>query len=129
MNKEKLRLVGYWLVTAALAANYAFAGVMYVQLNPQVIEGAKMLGYPLYFFQMLGVGKLLGAIVIVIPKTPLFKEWAYAGILINLIAASYSNYSSHAETWHVIMPLVMLLIAAVSWSLRPASRRFSGPLK
>ena len=45
----------------------------------------KGLGYPMYFIQLFGIGKLLGSIAILIPglnKT--IKEWAYAGLFFDL---------------------------------------------
>ena len=52
----------------------------------------KGLGYPAYFIQLLGIGKLLGSIAILVPglnKT--IKEWAYAGLFFDLIGAVYSG--------------------------------------
>lgn len=128
MNKEKIKLIAYWIVTVLVAANYGFAAFAYLQQGPDVQMGAKALGYPLYFFAMLGVWKGLGAIAILAPKTPVIKEWAYAGMFINLVGASVSCAMAGFETKHVVMPLVMLLFVIASWALRPASRRFSGPL-
>lgn len=128
MKNEKLKLIAYWFFTVPVAANYAMAGVMYLQKGPQVVEGAQKGGYPLFFFSLLGVWKLIAAVVLVIPRTPLFKEWAYAGILINLTGAAFSNYMVNFGIEHVIFPLAFLVVAALSWHFRPASRRFSGPL-
>jgi uncharacterized membrane protein len=123
MKESKGKLIAYWIITALVAANYLFAGYSYIGRNEQVIMGAKALGYPVYFFVMLGVWKTLGAIAILIPKTPVIKEWAYAGMLINLIGASVSCAVMGFPMQHVITPLVMLLFVIASWALRPASRR------
>lgn len=128
MKKDKIKLIAYWAVTVPVAANYAMAGVMYLQQGPQVVEGAQKAGYPLFFFSLLGFWKLVASVVLLAPRTPLFKEWAYAGILINLTGAAYSNYMAKFGTEHIIFPLAFFVVAALSWYLRPASRRFSGPL-
>lgn len=120
---SKGKLIAYWIITVLLAANYAFAGVMYISQGPDVVEASKALGYPLYFMVMLGVWKLLGAVAILIPKTPVIKEWAYAGMFINLSAAAVSTGVSGMPVQHVVTPLVMLLFVIGSWALRPASRR------
>lgn len=55
----------------------------------------KGLGYPAYFIQLLGIGKALGSIAILIPglnKT--VKEWAYAGLFFDLIGATYSGIAA-----------------------------------
>ena len=124
---SKGKLIAYWIITVLLAANYAFAGVMYIGRGPDVQMGAKTLGYPLYFFVMLGVWKLLGAAAILLPRMPVVKEWAYAGIFINLTAASISIVASGMPVQHALAPSIMLLLAILSWALRPASRRFEKP--
>lgn len=77
----------------------------------------------MYFITILGVWKLLGAIVITTPRFPLLKEWAYAGMFFNLISASISNAAAGMEIIHIIMPMIGLVLVALSWALRPASRR------
>ncbi|MBM9499181.1 DoxX family protein [Leptospira sp. 201903071] len=126
MNKEKIKTIIYWVVTVLVAANYAFAAYAYTVQGPEVVEGMSKLGYPLYFVTLLGVWKLLGAIAISVPKFPLVKEWAYAGMFINLTSASISNGISGFETVHIVMPLVGLVLVALSWALRPESRRLPG---
>lgn len=126
MNQDKIKYIVYWIVTALTAANYAFAGYAYTVQGPEVVEGMSKLGYPLYFVTILGVWKLLGAIAITVPRFALVKEWAYAGMFINLTAASISNAVSGFETFHIIAPLIGLVLVALSWALRPASRRLEG---
>lgn len=125
---SKAKLITYWVTTILLAANYAFAGVMYISKGEPVVEGAKALGYPLYFMVLLGYWKLAGALAIIVPRTPIIKEWAYAGMFINLTAASISNYVSGLGAKEIIAPLTMIPFLAISWALRPESRRFNGPL-
>ncbi|TGM95240.1 DoxX family protein [Leptospira yasudae] len=126
MNKEKIKTISYWIVTGLTAANYGFAAFAYIQRGPDVVAGMGQLGYPLYFATLLGVWKGLGAIAIVAPRLALVKEWAYAGMFINLTAASISNAVSGMETFHVIAPLIALVLVFFSWALRPESRRLQG---
>ncbi|MEO8151042.1 MAG: DoxX family protein [Bacteroidia bacterium] len=48
------------------------------------------LGYPIYIIPFIGIVKILGAIAILIPGFARIKEWAYAGLMIDLIGATYS---------------------------------------
>jgi hypothetical protein len=48
-----------------------------------------LLGYPPYLLAILGTAKILGSIVLVLPKFRLLKEWAYA---------SWQTWSSSQET-------------------------------
>ncbi len=126
MNQEKIKTTIYWIVTALTAANYAFASYAYLNRGPEVVAGMTKLGYPMYFITILAIWKLLGAIAITVPRFPLLKEWAYAGIFFNLTSASISNAAAGMETIHVILPMIALVLVALSWALRPASRRLEG---
>jgi hypothetical protein len=80
------------------------------------------LGYPPYLLIILGGWKLLSAPALLAPGLPRLKEWAYAGIFFDLTGAAASHAFSGDPTGKVATPLVLLLTAATSWALRPASR-------
>jgi hypothetical protein len=65
--------------------------------------------------------------VILSPKLTRPKEWAYAGIVVNLIAASHHHVMAGDDALRIGIPLVILLLAAVSYLLRPPSRITQGP--
>lgn len=90
---------------------------------PDVVTLFTHLGYPLYFGVMLGVFKLVGMGVLLAPKLGLFKEWAYAGMGIDLVSAFVSHVAVDGFTGDVVLPLVFAAILVASWWLRPASRR------
>ncbi|EQA35905.1 DoxX-like family protein [Leptospira inadai serovar Lyme str. 10] len=122
MKNEKIKSIVYWIATSLIAANYMFGGVIYLSRNAEVAAGMSQLGYPLYFALILGFWKILGAIAIVVPRFPLVKEWAYAGMVFNLTAAAASNAFVGNAVVHIITPLIALVLVAASWALRPASR-------
>jgi type II secretory pathway component PulF len=72
------------------------------------------LGYPLYLLPFLGVAKLLGAITIVIPKFDKLKEWAYAGLSINLVGATYSIIRVDGFG-NILIPVIGILLLTVSY--------------
>jgi len=83
------------------------------------------LGYPMYFFAIIGFWKVLGAIAILVPRFPRLKEWAYAGIFFDVTGAALSCtavgvYGAYA--FHVIAPLLIAGLTVASWALRPPSR-------
>jgi uncharacterized membrane protein YphA (DoxX/SURF4 family) len=86
-------------------------------------EAMAALGYPEYLMTILGVAKILGVIALLIPKTPLLKEWAYAGFTFDLLGAAASHAFNGDAIVEAIVPLVILAIAIASYFLRPSSRR------
>ena len=117
------RTLAYWGCTAALAFIIGGGGVADIIQPDNVVEVMLHLGYPLYFAAMLGVWKILGGIAIAAPGFPRLKEWAYAGIVIDLVGAAVSHAAVGDPVFRIAFPLVLLGVAAVSYRLRPAGRR------
>ncbi len=95
---------------------------MQILRTPDSVAGVVKLGYPVYFVVLLGVWKALGAAVIVAPRLPRLKEWAYAGIVFDLTGAAVSHAASGSSAGNVVGPLLFTLLALASWALRPESR-------
>lgn len=123
---SKSRVIGYWVVTAMVAFVIGAGGVADLSGAAEVAEGFARLGYPEYFATILGVWKIGGAVVILLPKTPLLKEWAYAGIVFDLTGAAASHVYVSDPVGETVVPLVVLALTVASWMLRPAGRRLAG---
>ncbi len=116
----------YWTMTGLVAFFIGGGGLAQIwqfQANPHGV--VPELGYPTYFFAILGFWKVLGAIAILVPRFPRLKEWAYAGIFFDLTGAAAScaavgGYGAYA--FHVIAPLIIAGFCVASWALRPQSR-------
>ncbi|MGD0678544.1 MAG: DoxX family protein [Polyangiaceae bacterium] len=112
--------MGYWVSTGLVAMMLLPAGVGQVTL--QNAQGFVRLGYPVYFMVLLGVWKLVGGVVLLVPRLPRVKEWAYAGVFIDFSSAAISDAVRGGSVGHVIAPIVCTAILFVSWALRPESR-------
>jgi uncharacterized membrane protein YphA (DoxX/SURF4 family) len=120
---SKGRKIGYWITTGLIALNMLVGGVLDAIAIPDVITIFNSLSLPSYLAPFIGVAKVLAAITILVPKFPRLKEWAYAGIAIDLIGATYAHASSGHAIGDIVLPLVVLAISMASWYLRPADRR------
>ena len=118
----------YWIVTCLLGVAYIGMGASNYWQPGTMNEDIAKSGYPSHFFKLLGVWQVLGGVVILSPKLPRLKEWAYAGVFVNLIAAAHHHYMAGDDVAKIAIPLVVLSIAAVSYALRPPSRRLQGSL-
>lgn len=121
------RRIGYWICTGLIALVMAGGGTVDLLQPPDAMQQVEQLGFPDYFYSMLGVWKLAAVAVLLAPKLPRTKEWAYAGITIDLTAASYAHLVNADPTFNIVAPLVFLAIALTSWYLRPASRKLASP--
>ena len=117
------RKVAYWASTAIVSALSLFAAFAYLSGGQQAVDGFTHLGYPQQLRVLLGIAKLLGAITLLVPGLPKLKEWAYAGFTFAWIAAMVAHYLAK-DGPKVFMPLVLLILLAVSYLTRPASRQW-----
>jgi len=121
----KTKSIVYWTMTI-LVAFFMSGGLSQIwqyYANPHGV--VPELGYPMYFFAILGFWKALGAVAILVPRFPRLKEWAYAGIFFDLTGAAAScaavgGYGAYG--FHVIAPLIITGFTVASWAMRPPSR-------
>jgi hypothetical protein len=117
-----MRTTTYWTATSIVVGECAVGGAMdlfrMAPFYPMLID----LGYPSYLSTILGTAKLAAAVVIAVPRLPRLKEWAYAGVLINMTGAAASNAAAHKYTG-TIAPGAFAVLALASWAIRPRSRR------
>lgn len=114
MKKTK---IFYWIVTILFAAFMIMSAIPDVLVMQIAVDGMhKGLGYPVYFIPFIGVAKILGAIAILIPGYPRIKEWAYAGLVFDLVGATYSviMVSKSAADWgFMILPLALATLSYI----------------
>ncbi|MCP9750932.1 DoxX family protein [Ferruginibacter sp. HRS2-29] len=104
----------YWISTTLI---FLFEGVM-PALFSQSEEGKKGisdLGYPAYFGIALAVFKVLGAIILMVPKFPRLKEWAYAGFFFDFVFAAISHYVVTGPDFLAVFPIIVLAVLMVSY--------------
>jgi uncharacterized membrane protein YphA (DoxX/SURF4 family) len=112
----------YWGATGLVAIVTLLAGFSYVTNAPEAVENFQHVGYPQQLRVLLGIAKLAGAIVLLLPRLPTLKEWAYAGFTFMWIAATVAHYlaGDGAVTY---LPIALIGFLTVSYVTRPANRR------
>ena len=121
MKKEKLNKIVYWVVTLWLSLGMLSTGIVQLIQEETTVELMTDMGFPIFFLTILGVGKVLGVIAILIPGFPLLKEWAYAGFVYIVAGAAYTYVAvgNYGDLYHLGL---MAVLIAVSWYWRPTSR-------
>ena len=120
---DRIRIIAYWTFTLVVVFELAAGSLWNLEQIEWVRVQLNHLGYPLYFAYILGVWEIGGAAVIIAPRLPGLKEWAYAGSFFNFSGAVASHLlaGEGVRTW--LAPLMFLMFLIVSWALRPADRR------
>ena len=106
----------FWVSTSII---FIMEGVLvaFTSQSDMAIKGITGLGYPVYFSGLLAVFKVVGSIVLIVPKiSSQFKEWAYAGFAIDFIAASVSILVVSGSIVTAILPLIFIVLLVISYS-------------
>jgi hypothetical protein len=105
----------FWVSTTII---FLFEGVMpaFTSQTEMAKQAMSHLQYPAYFGIALVIFKVIGTIILMIPKLPArIKEWAYAGFTFDFLFASISNTVVDGFGAGTFFPLVILGILAVSY--------------
>lgn len=120
------KTIAYWVFTALLALGYLTGGVVDILQPADFLKEVGKLGYPLYFFVMLGCWKIAGALVVLAPGLRRAKEWAYAGMVFNLTSAGVAHVMINDSIGDTIPSQILLVFVLASWALRPENRKLPG---
>src|SRR5450432_4143324 len=116
----------YWIITGLFSAFMLFSAVPDIISSSDAIKIMNHLGYPNYFIPFIGVAKLLGIIAILIPGFPRIKEWAYAGLVFDLIGATYSAIATEGfqpPVLFMVLPITFLFLSYYLWHKRRKQHR------
>lgn len=84
----------YWSGVIFMSLWFGASGFFELTRNPLVWDITLRLGYPPHFIYILGVFKLAGIIVLLIPNRLLkLKEWVFAGMFFDILFAFLSKLS------------------------------------
>jgi hypothetical protein len=112
MKKDKTI---YWTATILVCLLGAAPAITYFTM-PQAAEGFKHLGFPDYFRVELGIGKILGMFLLLIPAVPArIKEWAYVGFGIAYLSAiiAHTVVDGFMQSWGGFLALGLLSVSYI----------------
>jgi hypothetical protein len=113
----------YWIATIWLALGMLSTGIVQLLKLKEDVAMMTHLGYPLYFLSILGIWKILGVIVILLPGFKLLKEWAYAGFFFAMSGALLSHAAMGDSAADFFGACLLLLLSGISWYFRPENRK------
>jgi hypothetical protein len=116
MKKTKIL---YWVFTGLFAAFMLMSAIPDIVSAKIAVDGFNQMNMPAYLLPFLGIAKALGVIAIVVPGYPRIKEWAYAGLIFDLVGATYAIVSSGQATnesggvFFMIVPFALAILSYV----------------
>ena len=90
--KTKTTKIIFWSGVIFMSLWFGASGFFELTKNPVVWDITRQLGYPPHFIYILGVFKLSGIMVLLLPNRLLrLKEWVFAGMFFDIIFAFFSK--------------------------------------
>ncbi len=106
-------------MTVLVAFIWVYFGRLYLIHDPGEWRIAhQLLGYPLYIIPLIGVTHILGGVGLLIPNVPRLTQWVYAGLVIDLLLALYSQLNGGGSTWDKFDPILVMAFVFASYGLR-----------
>ena len=117
MSLMKTTKIIYWISTGLFAFVMLGSAIPDILVMPVAEKGFQDMGMPVYLIPFLGVAKLLGVVALFIPGFPKIREWAYAGLMFDLIGATYSVAMSTKvpSNWLPMLPFLALGFVSYAW--------------
>jgi len=110
-NKNKII---YLTTTGLLTALMLMSAGMYFFNHEMVSQTFTKLGFPTYIIYPLAIAKILGLIAIWTRKSPLLKEWAYAGFFFDFVLALAAHISiNDGEYIPALVAIVLLILSRI----------------
>lgn len=112
MNAKTTKII-YWTGVILTSLWFGASGFFELTTNPIVWGITQQLGYPEHFIYLLGVFKVAGVIVLLIPNKLLrLKEWVFAGVFFDITFAFFSKLAvlGFSATTDAIIAFVMVSV-------------------
>ena len=103
----------YWIGIVLTSLWFGASGFFELTGNPVVWDITVQLGYPPHFIYLLGVAKVSGVAVLLIPgKLLRLKEWVFAGVYFDILFAFGSKIAvlGFAASLDAIVAFVMVSV-------------------
>ena len=110
MATTKKTNILYWVFTGLFGFFMLGSAIPDLLVMQMAVDGFAEMGLTKALVPFLGVAKLLGVLAILVPGYPRIKEWAYAGLIFDLIGAIYliACTGKSAENWiPVFLPMII----------------------
>lgn len=119
VNSSKSRIIAFRIITSILVIGMLSGGISTLVRVEYQVNLFNHLGYPLFLMSMIGVGKILAAIVLILPGIPLLKIGAYVGTFIVSICAFISHIVANDGLFAIMNPLTLTAIVLAAHFLNP----------
>ena len=104
--------VVYWIATVIMCGIFTFSAFNYFAQHQMISGFFQNLGFPTWLIYPLAVAKILGIIAILSRRSPLLKEWAYAGFFFDALLAFSAHQIAQDGAWMFAAVAIIAIIVS-----------------
>lgn len=109
--------IAYFVVTILLSVFIVPGAFFDATAAPAAKDIIVHLGYPVYLLYIIGIAKILGIIGIWQNKVYFLREWAYAGLMIDVVGAFISHLFTGDGLAQVSGAIIGIVLVTASYVL------------
>lgn len=102
--------VAVWVVQILLALLFALQGITKLTSAPAWVARFKAWGYPDHFYLAVGLGELVGAILLLIPRLARFGALILMAVMIGAAATHVLHREQQVITTVILMALLVIIL-------------------
>ncbi|MDG1330965.1 MAG: DoxX family protein [Crocinitomicaceae bacterium] len=112
----KAARITHWIFTGLLSALLLMSASMYVFNHDEVSLQVAALGFPVWIIYPLAVMKVLGVLMILTKFKTWLTEWAYAGMVFNMLLAFGAHMAAgDGEQFGAVIAFVLVIGSFATW--------------
>ncbi len=121
----------YWGVTGLFGVAMIGAGIFELTHPKELTDTMDRLGFPHYALTLIGVGKIAGGAIVLVPSLDRIKEWAFAGFAVDFYGA-IASHGIAGDTFEQTAPAVFAALFCAAayfvWKTRgPLTQAWNAP--
>jgi len=117
-NNPQQYHIFYKISTAIIALAFLTTGIGNLIPFQHIANDMAHLGYPSYFLKILGVWKLFAGLVILLPVSKRFKNFAYVGMMLDLTGAALSRLFVGDAFLMILIPVFISIVVTLNYIVR-----------
>jgi uncharacterized membrane protein YphA (DoxX/SURF4 family) len=117
-----MRAVITWVLSILLALAFLGAGAAKLSTQPMMVGEFGLFGLPQWFMYLTGAIEITAAVLLLVPRV----AGIGAGLLVCVMVGALFAHLTHGQADKAAAPLVLLILAIVTGSLRGWSRAAFG---
>ena len=112
-RSSSMQKISIWLITIGLAWIFMAAGLAKLEWQPEMLDNFRRWGYADWFVQLVGLGEVTAALLLLLPKTAPIAAGLLAALMLGGLATHLWWYQYEEALAPLLLGTLSLLLMAL----------------